>query len=109
MWAKFNTLAVQTEDNPFLTQDLLDSFGTILIFMMDQLRPHLYNRHLAAKAPVHLGKLNTHVTSPDDHQVFWQEIDTQDGRICKVRNLVYSRQRRHYSTATHIDEDAVRT
>ena len=57
---------------PSLSRIVLDGFGNVLVFALDQPRPHFDDRDLAAEAAVHLSELQTHIAAADDDQMLRQ-------------------------------------
>src|SRR4029077_14246527 len=45
------------------------------IFARDQSWRHFHHRHAAAEAPVHLREFEPDITSAEDDEMLWQEVD----------------------------------
>src|SRR5438093_7380420 len=71
---KADAFSAETDRDTFSFENRFDVFGNVFVFTLNQSRPPLHDGHLAAKAAIHLGKLQSHVTAADDDQVLGQKI-----------------------------------
>src|SRR5688500_10658385 len=61
-----DAFSAQPHLDAFSFEDCPDGFGNVLVFTLNQARPHLDDRHLAAEAAVHLSKLQTDIAAAND-------------------------------------------
>src|SRR5437762_18183 len=71
---KADAFSAQTDLDAFDFENRFDVFSNIFVFTVNQSRPPLHNGHLAAEAPIHLGKLQSHIAAADDDQVLWEKV-----------------------------------
>ena len=56
--------------------------GNIFVFTLNQARPHFDDRHRAAKAAVHLRKLQTDIAAANDDQMLRHESPRPSSSSC---------------------------
>src|SRR5580765_7599955 len=71
---KADAFSAQTDLDTFAFENRFDVFGNILVFTVNQSPPSLHDSDLTPEAAVHLSKLQSHIATADDDQVFGQVV-----------------------------------
>ena len=78
---------IQAHLDTFPDKHVAHCLRYILILPLDEMRGALDHRHTAAKPAVHLRKLQSDVTSPNDDQMLRQKIHLHHAGVGEIGNI----------------------
>ncbi len=103
-----NARRVQTYDNAFALENVLDRGRHVVVLAMDEPLRHLDDGDFAAETSEHLPEFETDVAAADDDQVPGKEVEVHHRAVVEVFDLLETRQPRHGGAAADVDEDPLR-
>src|SRR5918996_2336266 len=74
-----DAFSARADMDAFVFEYCPDGFGHVFVFTLNQARPHLDDRDLAAKAAVHLSELQTNIAAANDDQMLGQKVHCHHG------------------------------
>jgi hypothetical protein len=96
---KADAFGVQANADLFALQDIQDGRRHVFVLAMNQARSHFEYGDLAAEAAEHLAKLKSDVAAADDDQVFGKEIDSEQGAVGEIFDVLESGELGHVARA----------
>src|SRR5262245_35098956 len=97
--------SIEEEFDVVIPKDLSYLLGHIAILMLQQLRPALDDRHVAAETPEHLGEFEADITSAEHEQMLGQIVQIHNRRRIKHVHLIDPFDLGDGRTSAGVDED----
>ena len=79
-----DALGIEVHRDAFVLEDALHRGRHVLVFVLDQPRAALDDRHLGAEAAVHLREFEPDIAAADDRQMPRQRVEIEDRRVGEI-------------------------
>src|SRR5262249_50354457 len=107
LFCHLDDLAIQSDINVFVLEDIRDGARDILVLASDEIRRKLDHRDVTSESAIGLRELESDIAPAENDEVGRQKIYLHHRAVGQVGDLVQPTDRRHDRPAAHIDKNLI--